>query len=156
MQERTLETTVGLFVILGIAALCLLALRVSGLDGLGQGDGFEVTAGFDNTGSLKVRAPVRIAGVRIGSVTAIEYDSNSYEAIVTMRIDRQFDTLPADSSASIMTSGLLGEQFIALEPGGSTDNLGDGSRIQLTQSALVMEQLIGQFLYGAAGADEDE
>lgn len=156
MNERTLETAVGAFVLLGIAALFLLALRVSGLEGLGQAGGYTVSAAFDNTGNLRLRAPVTVAGVRIGLVEGIEYDSNSFEAIVTMRIDRKYSGLPDDTSASILTAGLLGEQYIALEPGGSATSLAEGSRIRLTQSALVLEQLIGQFLYGAAENDKEE
>ena len=145
-----MEIGVGLFVAAGIAALFMLAMQVSNLASLGDDDGYTVTATFENIGGLKVRSPVTVAGVRVGRVDAIDYDTNAFEAVVRLRIDRRYSGLPEDTSASIFTAGLLGEQYIALEPGGSMENLKEGSRIQLTQSALVMEQIIGQFLYNAA------
>ena len=150
MNTRTVEIGVGLFVACGMAALFMLAMQVSNLSTLGNDDGYVVKASFQNIGGLKVRAPVTVSGVRVGRVDAIDYDFKTFEAVVSMKIDSQYKGFPDDTSASIFTAGLLGEQYVALEPGGSMTNLVDGSRIQLTQSALVMEQIIGQFLYNAA------
>jgi phospholipid/cholesterol/gamma-HCH transport system substrate-binding protein len=113
-------------------------------------------AGFENIGGLKVRSPVTVSGVRVGRVAAIDYDTESFEAVVTMRISSSYDNFPEDTSASIFTAGLLGEQYIALEPGGSMENLVNGDRLQLTQSALVMEQIIGQFLYSTSAVKSEE
>ncbi len=150
MTTRTLEITVGLFVAAGIAALVMLALTVSNLASYGNGDGYEIKAHFDNIGGLKVRAPVSASGVRVGKVSHIEYDSQSYEAVVTLTIDQQFDRFPVDTAASILTSGLLGEQYIGLEPGAEEEYLKAGDKLDITQSALVLEQIIGQFLYSMA------
>jgi len=156
LNTRTVEITVGLFVALGMAALFMLAMQVSNLSTLGSNDGYEITASFQNIGGLKVRAPVTVSGVRVGRVDAISYDFKTFEAVVTMKIGSEYQGFPEDTSASIFTAGLLGEQYVALEPGGSMTNLVNGSRIQLTQSALVMEQIIGQFLYSAAGKKPEE
>ena len=153
MNNRTMEIGVGLFVALGIAALFMLAMQVSNMSHFGRGESYVITAAFENIGGLKVRSPVTVSGVRVGRVDAIDYDTQAYEAVVSLRIDRHYDTFPEDTSASIFTAGLLGEQYIALEPGGAMQNLKPGDRIQLTQSALVMEQVIGQFLYSAATRD---
>jgi len=153
--SRTIEIWVGVFVALGIAALFMLAMQVSNLSTLTSGDGYLLTAGFENVGGLKVRSPVTVSGVRVGRVEAIDYDYNTFEAVVSLRITNDHNGFPEDTSASIYTSGLLGEQYIALEPGGSLENLTDGDRVLLTQSALVMEQIIGQFLY-SVGADNSE
>ncbi|HYQ72930.1 MAG TPA: outer membrane lipid asymmetry maintenance protein MlaD [Gammaproteobacteria bacterium] len=150
MNNRTVEIGVGLFVALGIAALFMLAMQVSNMSNVGRGESYIITAAFENIGGLKVRSPVTVSGVRVGRVDAIDYDTQAYEAVVSLRIDDAYDTFPEDTSASIFTAGLLGEQYIALEPGGSMHNLKPGDRIQLTQSALVMEQVIGQFLYSSA------
>lgn len=156
MNSRTLEIGVGLFVAAGLAALFMLAMQVSNLASLGgDADSYSVTAGFENIGGLKVRSPVTVSGVRVGRVAAIDYDTAAYEAVVTLSIDAAYNDFPEDTSASIFTAGLLGEQYIALDPGGAMENLGEGSRIQLTQSALVMEQIIGQFLYSMAAKDEE-
>jgi len=141
---------VGVFVALGIAALFMLAMQVSNLTTFSRGEGYIITAGFENIGGLKERSPVTVSGVRVGRVEKISYDYDSYEAVVALRIDAQHDRFPEDTSASIFTSGLLGEQYVALEPGGSLQNLEPGDRLQLTQSALVIEQVIGQFLYSMA------
>ena len=156
MNNRTVEIGVGLFVAVGLAALFMLAMQVSNLSSPGSSEGYTVTAAFENIGGLKVRSPVTVSGVRVGRVDAIDYDSNTFEAVVTLRIDAQYNTFPEDTSASIFTAGLLGEQYVALEPGGSMNNLNEGGRIQLTQSALVMEQIIAQFLYSKASKDNDE
>jgi len=150
MNNRAIEIGVGLFVAAGIAALFMLAMQVSNLStiGGGSGDSYTISATFENVGGLKERAPVTVSGVLVGRVAAIDYDLEAYEAVVILRIDSAYDRFPEDIAASIFTSGLLGEQYIALEPGGSLENLEEGDRIQLTQSALVLEQIIGQFLYG--------
>jgi len=141
---------VGLFVAIGIAALFMLAMKVSNLATYGGGQGYTITAEFDNIGGLKVRSLVSASGVRVGQVTGIEYDSEGYEALVTMSIDPQYDKFPIDTAASIMTSGLLGEQYVGLQPGAEEEYLKAGSKIEITQSALVLEQIIGQFLYSKA------
>ncbi|MDX1698256.1 MAG: outer membrane lipid asymmetry maintenance protein MlaD [Thiohalobacterales bacterium] len=157
MTSRTVEIWVGVFVAIGLAALFMLAMQVSNLAALGTDrESYTVTAAFENIGGLKVRAPVTVSGVRVGRVDAIDYDVRSYEAVVTLRINDKYDSFPEDTTASIFTAGLLGEQYIALDPGGSMENLTDGSRIQLTQSALVMEQIIGQFMYNMASKDKTD
>jgi phospholipid/cholesterol/gamma-HCH transport system substrate-binding protein len=150
MSIRTIEIAVGLFVAAGLAALFMLAMKVSNLANYTGDDGYEISARFDNIGGLKVRSPVAASGVRVGQVVAIEYDSGGYEARVTMSIDPQYDKFPTDTAASVLTSGLLGEQFIGLQPGAEEEFLKAGSEIELTQSALVLEQIIGQFLYSMA------
>lgn len=150
MNSRTLELVVGLFVAAGFAALFMLAMTVSNLASYGGGDGYTIKARFDNIGGLKARSPVSASGVRIGQVTDIQYDSEGYEAIVTMSILPQYDKFPTDTAASILTSGLLGEQYIGLEPGAEEDYLTSGAEVDITQSALVLEQIIGQFLYSKA------
>lgn len=150
MSTRTIEIMVGLFVAAGIAALFMLAMKVSNLATYGGGEGYIISASFDNIGGLKIRSLVSASGVRVGQVTGIEYDSDGYEARVTMSIDPQYDKFPVDTAASIMTSGLLGEQYIGLQPGAEEEYLKAGSEIELTQSALVLEQIIGQFLYSKA------
>jgi phospholipid/cholesterol/gamma-HCH transport system substrate-binding protein len=150
MTTRQLEITVGAFMAAGLVALFFLAMQVSNLASMTTSDGYEVTARFNNIGGLKVRSPVSMAGVRIGRVVGISYDQKSYEALVTMLIDPTYDKIPADSIAKIYTSGLLGEQYVGLDPGGSLENLKQGSDIQITQSALVLEEIIGQFLFSKA------
>ena len=150
MSTRTIEILVGLFVAAGLAALFMLAMKVSNLANYTGDDGYEISARFDNIGGLKVRSPVAASGVRVGQVTGIEYDSGGYEARVTMSIDPQYDKFPTDTAASVLTSGLLGEQFIGLQPGAEEEFLKPGSEIELTQSALVLEQIVGQFLYSKA------
>ena len=154
-NTRVIEIAVGLFIAAGMAALFLLAMQVSNLSRAGSGESYTITATFENIGGLKVRSPVTVSGVRVGRVDAIDYDNEAFEAVVTLRIDKAYSSFPEDTSASIYTSGLLGEQYIGLEPGGSEANLVEGDRIQMTQSALVMEQVIGQFLYNAAGKTDE-
>ena len=154
-NTRVIEIVVGIFIAAGMTALFLLAMQVSNLSNRGSGESYAITAAFENIGGLKVRSPVTVSGVRVGRVDAIDYDSTSFEAVVTLRIDKAYSSFPEDTSASIFTAGLLGEQYIALEPGGSEVNLVEGDHIQLTQSALVMEQVVGQFLYSAAGKSDD-
>ncbi len=156
-RERLMEIGVGLFVAAGLAALLVLALKISNLASLSGNQGYELIARFDNVGGLKVRSPVTAAGVRVGRVAAIDYDRKTFEAVVRLRIDPAFaHTFPKDTSARIFTAGLLGEQYIALEPGGDEAMLEDGDEIRLTQSALVLEQVIGQFLYNAAGKKSEQ
>jgi len=154
-HSRLIEIGVGLFVAAGMAALFMLAMQVSNLSNSISGDTYAITAAFENIGGLKVRSPVTVSGVRVGRVDAIDYDSRAFEAVVTLSIDSRYNSFPEDTSASIFTSGLLGEQYIALEPGGSETNLAEGDRLQLTQSALVIEQLVGQFLYNQAGKQQE-
>ena len=146
MQTRLMELTVGLFVCLGLAALLIMTLQVSTDNGMRGGETYTVIARFENTGSLRSRAPVTLAGVRVGRVGNIRINPQTFDAEVELIISGQYDFMPDDTSASIYTSGLLGEQYIALEPGGSPNNLEDGDRLRFTQSALVLERLIGQFL----------
>ncbi|WP_455221884.1 outer membrane lipid asymmetry maintenance protein MlaD [Kaarinaea lacus] len=149
-QSRVVQIWVGLFVAIGLASLFMLAMKVSNISALTGQDGYVVKANFENIGGLKVRSPVTMAGVVIGRVSAIGFDRNTYEAIVSMTIDPKYDNIPEDTSASIFTSGLLGEQYIGLEAGGSPDYLKEGDFFQLTQSAVVLEKLIGQFLVSKA------
>jgi len=148
---RIMEIGVGLFVAAGLAALFVLAMKVSNLSTYAdENDTYRVTARFDNVGGLKVRSPVSVAGVRVGRVAAIDFDNETFEAVVTLAIARRYDRFPVDTSAQIYTAGLLGEQYVGLEPGGATEVLKEGDEIRLTQSALVLEQIIGQFLYSKA------
>ena len=153
MRQKHLELMVGIFVVLGLAAFLLLALKVSDIARIGEDKGYRVTARFENIGGLKIRAPVTLAGVRIGRVTGVDLDPQSFEALVTLSIEPQYDRLPTDSSASILTSGLLGEQYVGLEPGGMDDHLKNGSTLKLTQSALVLEKLIGRMFTNAASGE---
>ena len=147
MQRQWVEIIVGLFVIAGVVALLFLSLKVSNLNSVTVTDPYQVSARFDNIGSLKVRAPVTMAGVKIGRVNDIRLDSTSYQAEVVLDISGEYKQLPVDSSASINTQGLLGEQFVSLEPGGQQAYLVNGDHIKLTQSAVVLENLIGELLF---------
>ncbi len=174
MTSRMTEIWVGIFVAIGMAALFMLAMKVSNLSTYNSGEGFDVIARFDDASGLKVRSPVTMAGVRIGRVKDIVFDDQTFEAIVTMRLGKRHNTLPQDTSASIYTAGLLGEKYVGLEPGAGSNHceelaleaelegekfnpadckndntnsvLRDGSRITLTQSSMVLEKLIGQFV----------
>jgi len=150
MQTRTVEVTVGLFVATGLVALFFLAMKVSNLSSFTGGDSYRVTARFENIGGLKVRSPVTIAGVRIGEVAAIDFDNHTFEAVVSMAIEHEYNTIPRDTIASIYTAGLLGEQYIGLAPGGEQAVLEDGGRIIHSQDALVLEELVGHFLFDKA------
>lgn len=147
-REKT-DFWVGLFVLLGIIALVFLALRAGNLSSFSFAPTYKVQAYFDNLGGLKVRAPVKSSGVVVGRVATLSFDNERYQAVVTLDIESQF-TFPTDSSASILTSGLLGEQYIGLTPGGEEKMLAQGSTIQYTQSAVVLEELISKFLYSSA------
>ncbi len=154
LSRKTLELWVGAFVAAGILALAMLAFKVGNLTAMDVVGGYKVKAYFDNIGGLKVKSPVTIAGVRIGRVSAISFDERKFQAVVTMDIDGRYNEIPEDSSASILTSGLLGEQYVSLEPGGSERALKDGDTVLLTQSALVLERLIGQFLFSKASESD--
>ena len=149
MTRKNIDVLVGLFVVLGLAALVFLALKAGNLASFSSAPTYQLSARFDNIGSLKPRAPVKSAGVVIGRVAKIQFDDHAYQALVTLTLNDNYK-FPKDSSAKIMTSGLLGEQFIGLEPGGDSVNLASGDTISMTQSAIVLENLIGQFLYSRA------
>jgi phospholipid/cholesterol/gamma-HCH transport system substrate-binding protein len=144
--NTTLEIGTGMFVALGFAALFFLTtqLPTTGLKLAGAKSGYHVTAEFDNIGDLKVGSPVTIAGVRVGDVNKIHFDPKTFKAVVTLRIDNQYNQIPDDSFASIQTQGLLGGKYIGFSPGGSDTNLKEGSRIDQTQSAIVLESLINK------------
>jgi phospholipid/cholesterol/gamma-HCH transport system substrate-binding protein len=146
MSTRTIEILVGIFVAAGLGALFTLAMRVSNLSALTEGEGYQIVAYFQNIGGLKVRSPVTVSGVRVGRVSSISYDPKQYQAKVILTIDPSQDYFPIDTSASIYTAGLLGEQYIALEPGAEEQTLKQGDTIEYTQSAMILEQLIGQVL----------
>lgn len=152
MQAKTLELVVGLFFILGIGAIFLLTFRVASLDSATPGQSYAVQATFENIGGLKRGAAVTMAGVRIGRVRSIAIDRQTYEARVALDIDRAYDNIPRDSSAAILTAGLLGEQYVGIDPGGDESWLRDGDSVRLTQSALVLEKLVGQFVTSAGVA----
>lgn len=149
MQRKSLDVWVGLFVLLGAIAIMFLALKVGNLGTMNFGPGYTLVARFDNIGGLKPRAPVKSAGVVIGRVESIGFDDKTFQASVVLRMNADVH-FPKDSSAKILTSGLLGEQYIGLEPGGDENNFADGDRIKLTQSAIVLENLISQFLFSKA------
>jgi phospholipid/cholesterol/gamma-HCH transport system substrate-binding protein len=149
MSKAWLDLWVGLFVVAGIGALLFLALKVGNMSSVNMADSYQVSAHFDNIGGLKVRAPVKSAGVVVGRVSGISFDDKTYEAEVVLSLDKRY-AFPKDTSASILTSGLLGEQYIGLEAGGDSVKLANGDRVRLTQSAVVLENLIGQFLYSKA------
>lgn len=151
---QKLEWSVGLFIIMGLACALVLAFAsTNSRDRLG-GAGYELTARFANLGELKPRAPVKIAGVKVGEVTRVELDPSNFDAVVTLYLTPAAGELPADSSAGIFTSGLLGERYIGITPGGDPEPLAPGDEIMLTQSAVVLEQLIGKYLFGGGGAGD--
>jgi phospholipid/cholesterol/gamma-HCH transport system substrate-binding protein len=149
MAKRGIETLVGLFVLLGMAGLVFLSLKAANLASFGSRDSYVVSARFDNIGGLKARSPVRSAGVTVGRVTSIALDSKSYQGLVTMELEKGVE-FPKDSSAKILTSGLLGDQYIGIEPGYDEKKLAAGDVIKQTQSAVVLENLISQFLFSKA------
>jgi phospholipid/cholesterol/gamma-HCH transport system substrate-binding protein len=151
MSRSTLDLWVGIFVTIGLGAILFLALKVGNLLTVGNTPGYRLEANFDNIGGLKVRAPVKAAGVVVGRVESIRLDPKTYVAVVTMRIDQAY-TFSKDSIAAINTSGLLGEQYVSVDSGGDTTMLKDGERIAQTQSAVVIEKLISQFLFDKASA----
>lgn len=149
MNRTALDLWVGLFVLAGIAALLFLALKVGSMNTVTSTNSYEVVARFDNIGGLKARAPVKSAGVVVGRVNSIRFNAERYEAEVSLRLDKRY-AFPKDTSAAILTSGLLGEQYIGLTAGGDSAMLQSGDTVMLTQDAVVLENLIGQFLYGKA------
>jgi phospholipid/cholesterol/gamma-HCH transport system substrate-binding protein len=151
-SSRTIEIWVGIFFAVGLAALFMLSMKVSHLGDLFADSGYTLKASFQNIGGLKVKSPVKMGGVRIGRVSSIRYDDEYYQAIVTMNIESQYQKIPTDTGASIYTAGLLGEQYIGLDAGGEEEYFTDGDELDagLTQSAVILEQLIGQFLYKTA------
>lgn len=144
---RSIEISVGIFVGIGLAALFMLAMQASNLSSFTTEGTYQVSARFDNIGGLKVKSAIKAGGVKVGQVTNIDYDSETFEAVVLMNIDDKFSQFPNDTIASVFTAGLLGEQYIGLEPGGDEKLLENQSEIRHTQSAMVLEQLIGQFLF---------
>jgi len=149
MTRRELDLWVGIFLVVGIGAMLFLALKVANLAAFSASDSYAVTAKFDNIGGLKPRAAVKSAGVVVGRVESIGFDDKSYQARVVLQLQKRF-AFPKDTSAKILTSGLLGEQYLGLEPGGDVKNLAAGDTITQTQSAVVLENLIGQFLFNKA------
>jgi phospholipid/cholesterol/gamma-HCH transport system substrate-binding protein len=150
MNKKSIEVLVGLFVVLGALAMVFLALKAANLGSFsGGGDAYALQARFDNIGGLKARAPVRSAGVTVGRVASISLDPKTYQGVVTLEISKGID-FPKDSSAKILTAGLLGDQYIGIEPGADDKNLASGDVIKQTQSAIVLENLIGQFLFSKA------
>lgn len=144
--SRKTEILVGLFVVMGLLAFFMMAMNISNLSSFTSDKGYTVSAQFDNIGGLRTRAKVTLSGVSVGRVTSITYDKEAFRAIVTMTINAGVNYLPEDTQASIYTAGLLGEQYISLEPGAEDDVLKEGSVMTLTQSAVVLEEIIGKFL----------
>ena len=154
MSRKLLDLWVGFFVIFGFAAVLFLALRVGNLSAANFAETYALTAKFDNIGGLKVRGPVKSAGVVVGRVTEIRFDPEAYEAVVTMTVDSRF-RFPKDTFASILTAGLLGEQYIGLDAGGDEKMLKPGDVLAKTQSAVVLEKLISQFMFNKASEGQD-
>lgn len=153
MNRATIDLWVGFFVAIGLAALLFLALKVGNLSSSDVGETYSLQARFDNIGGLKVRAPVKSAGVVVGRVGEVRFDAESYTALVSMQIDKRYQ-FPRDTFATINTSGLLGEQYIGFEVGGDPDMLKSGDTLKKTQSAMVLEKLISQFMFNKAAEDE--
>ena len=149
MARKIVDFWVGLFVLIGFAALLFLALKAGNMSSFSTNASYTIQAKFDNIGGLKPRAPVKSAGVVVGRVGEIKFDDQSFQAIVSLNMDARY-AFPKDTSAKILTSGLLGEQYIGLSAGGDVDNLKAGDKLKLTQSAVVLEDLISQFLYNKA------
>ena len=155
MERTTLDLWVGIFIAAGIGAILVLALKVGNMSSLDGSNSYQVYAYFDNIGGLKPRAPIKSAGVVVGRVAAIAFDQKQYKARVTLNIDKQYQ-FSKDSTASILTSGLLGEQYIGLDTGADDQMLKPGDTITLTQSAIVLEKLIGQFIFNKAGSSNHQ
>lgn len=155
MDRTTIDLWVGVFVALGVAALLGLAMKVGNLTTGKLGETYSVTAAFENIGSLKPRAPVKSAGVVVGRIDDIKFDSKTYEAIVTIKIDQRYP-FPKDTFANIYTAGLLGEQYVGLEAGGDEETLKNGDKITQTQDAVVLEKMISQFLYSKASESKED
>ncbi|HZH55704.1 outer membrane lipid asymmetry maintenance protein MlaD [Yanghanlia caeni] len=155
MTRDKTDFWVGLFVLLGAIALIFLALRAGNMSSFSFAPTYQVQAHFDNLGGLKVRAPVKSSGVVVGRVASIGFDNERFQAVVTLDLESRYQ-FPSDSSVSILTSGLLGEQYIGITPGGEDKMLADGSTVQYTQSAVVLEELISKFLYSSAGSQDQQ
>ena len=153
-HTNTQDTIVGLFVASGIAGLLFLAMQVSNLSSFVDEDSYTITARFENSGALKVKSQVSAAGVKIGHVIGINFDPKTYESVVKMSINAKYNTLPDDTTASIFTAGLLGEQYVNLDPGGSEVYLQKDGKIEITQSAIILEKAIGQFLFKSAAEEK--
>lgn len=154
MANKT-ELSVGAFILMGFACAMILAFASTNSANRLGGETYSVTARFTNTGELKLGAPVKIAGVKVGEISAVKLDPTTFDALVTLRLSHEIGDLPADTAAAIYTSGLLGERYIGLAPGGDPEPLKDGDEILLTQSAVILEQLISKYLFGAGGADKN-
>jgi phospholipid/cholesterol/gamma-HCH transport system substrate-binding protein len=154
MQRTVMDFWVGLFVLVGIGALLILGMKVGNLTTYQTGDSYTIVGNFENIGGLKVRAPVKSAGVVVGRVTDIQFSLETYDAVVTMSMDARYQ-FPQDTFASILTSGLLGEQYIGLLPGGDEVMLKEGEKVMKTNSAIVLEEMIGRFLFDKAAEDKD-
>lgn len=155
-QTRSVELGTGMFVILGFAALFFLATQTTGSENFSGAETFRVQARFENVGNLKSRAPVSMSGVTIGRVTSVEFDPDQLNAVVTFVVDSKYNQIPDDSDASILTAGLLGSQYLGLQAGGSDTYLTEGSEIQFTQSAVVIENLISKYLFNSGGREDSE
>jgi phospholipid/cholesterol/gamma-HCH transport system substrate-binding protein len=155
-SQRAIESFVGLFILAAMMALVILAFKVSGLTSFFKQDGYLVSAYFDDIGGLKLRAPVKVGGVVIGEVTEISLDPNTFKAEVKLLINKKFNDIPSDSSASILTAGLLGDNYIELTPMYSQDVLKNGSVIEYTHSAMILERLVGQFLFKVGSGDSSK
>ncbi len=153
MSRKELDLWVGIFVAMGFGALLFLALKVANLSSFSASQTYDISAKFDNIGGLKRSAPVKSAGVVVGRVTDISFDAQTFEAVVRMALDSKFQ-FPKDSSAKILTSGLLGEQYLGISAGGDSANLKSGDTLKITQSAVVLENLISQFLYSKAAESD--
>jgi phospholipid/cholesterol/gamma-HCH transport system substrate-binding protein len=151
VNRSTIDLWVGIFLVIGLGAIVFLALRVGNLTSMQAAPSYHLEAAFDNIGGLKIRAPIKAAGVVVGRVERVRFDPKTYQAVVTMKIDQGYQ-FSKDTIASILTSGLLGEVYIGIDSGGDTKMLGDGERIAKTQSAVVLEKLIGQFLFDKASS----
>lgn len=154
-QTRSIEIGTGMFVLLGMSALFFLTTQTTGGDDFQAESVYTVEARFENVGSLRNRAPVTMSGVTIGRVTSVSFDPLALEAVVEFVIDARFDQIPDDSDASILTSGILGSQYVGLQAGGAETYLGDGSEVMFTQSAIVLENLIGKFLVNSGSKDDE-
>ena len=155
-QRQSFQIGTGAFILLGFLALGYLATQTTSLAHYRQGDSYAVKARFTNIGQLKLRAPVKVAGVRVGSVSDIKLEPDKLDALVTLSIDKHFAQIPDDSAAAVFTSGLLGDQYVALQPGGSPDMFKDGDEVVLTQSSMQLEELIGKYLVGQGDKPADK
>jgi phospholipid/cholesterol/gamma-HCH transport system substrate-binding protein len=148
-QRQTFQIGTGLFILLGFAALTYLATQTTSIANYRQGDSYSLKARFTNIGQLKLRAPVKVAGVRVGTISDIRLEADRLDALVTISIDKTFDKIPDDSAAAVFTSGLLGDQYVSIQPGGSPDMFKNGDEVVLTQSSMQLEELIGKYLVGS-------